>query len=98
MNGGVSKFTSDLGKAVSSVMPMLGGTAADLSKDVGGFISHAMSGVDTGLASMRNSVIGALATGVSDVKVLEMGRLARFASRTGTNRDAGRPHPRIMAK
>jgi len=66
--GSINKFTSDLSKAVGSVMPFLGGAATDISKSVGGTLSNVLGGVGSGLASIRNSVAGALATGATDIK------------------------------
>jgi len=64
----INRFTNDLSKAVGGVMPFLGGAATDISKNIGGTLSHVLGGVGSGLASIRNSVVGALATGVTDVK------------------------------
>jgi len=64
----ITKFTNDLSKAVGGVMPFLGGAATDISRSIGGTLSHVLGGVGSGLASIRNSVTGALATGVTDVK------------------------------
>jgi len=64
----IQKFTTDLAKATSSVMPFLGGVATDLSKSIGGTLSNTLSNVQNGLASVKNSVVGALATGVTDIK------------------------------
>jgi len=68
LGGSVNKFTSDLSKAVGSVMPFLGGAATDISNNVQGTLTHVLGGVSSGLASIRNSVAGALATGATDIK------------------------------
>ncbi len=64
----LSTASKDIEKAGASVMPFMGGAIGKLGSDISGTISHALSGVDSGLADMKSSVTGAIVAGVNDVK------------------------------
>ncbi|MEM3191732.1 MAG: hypothetical protein QW292_06515, partial [Candidatus Parvarchaeota archaeon] len=61
-------FTSDVSKAVSHAFPVLGGAVGNIWKDIGGTVNRIASGISSGLGSFKNGVVGAVLTGVNDIK------------------------------
>ena len=58
----------DVTKTAGSIVPFIGGVAANLGHDISGTLSSGLNTVSSGLGSFKNTVVGALATGVNDVK------------------------------
>ncbi len=77
----ISNFATDVEKTGTQVMPFLGGAVGTIAKDIGGTVSHTLSGVQSGLADVKSSVTGAVLAGVNDVK--------QDVSKIGTSVSAG---------
>jgi hypothetical protein len=63
----VATLGSDVSKAVSQVMPALGGTLANVASDVSGTVTHTLSGVSSGIASVTSATAGAILGGAKSV-------------------------------
>ena len=68
MRGDMSKFATDITNAVSHTFPILGGTIGNVAKAVSGTVNKAVSSVSSGLASIKNGVVGAVLTGTKDIR------------------------------
>ncbi|MEM3193125.1 MAG: hypothetical protein QW292_13780 [Candidatus Parvarchaeota archaeon] len=66
--GDVKNFANDVSKAVSHAFPVIGGAVGNIWGDIKGTLTKVASGISSGLGSFRNGVIGAVLTGVNDIK------------------------------
>lgn len=55
-------------RAAGNVMPMIAGAVGSVGQSITGTISHAVTGLQSGLADVKSSVTGAVLAGVNDVK------------------------------
>ncbi len=63
-----NSFKNHVAQAVSHGFPVLGGTIGNIFHSISGTVSKVASGISSGLASVRNGVVGAVLTGVNDVR------------------------------
>lgn len=66
--GAFRHFSNNVGTAVSHAFPVLGGAIGNVFHSIGGTINKVTSGISSGLASVKNGVVGAVLTGVNDVR------------------------------
>ena len=69
----LTAFATDVQRATGNVMPFLGGAVGSIGKAITGSVTHAVTGIQSGLADVKSSVTGAVLTGVNDVKQGLMG-------------------------
>ena len=66
--GAFRNFSKNVGTAVSHAFPTLGGTIGNVFHSISGTVSKVASGISSGLGSVKNEVVGAVLSGVNDVK------------------------------
>jgi phage-related protein len=68
INHALSATASDIERTAGDVMPFLAGSVGSIGKAISGTVTHAVTGVQSGLADVKSSVTGAILAGVSTVK------------------------------
>ena len=68
MRSDMGTFARDVTNAVGHAFPVLGGTIGNVAQAVSGTFNKAVSGVPSGLASIKNGVVGAILTGTGDIR------------------------------